>query len=97
VAGRYLTAGEAAALIWPDAQAAEPGIGKTTVNTLFDTGLLRGYRTGGRQRRIEAASVEELNEVRRLPRNTDEQIAVYYAALARLKQHNAGLPPPTVD
>jgi excisionase family DNA binding protein len=95
VVGRYLTAGEAAALIWPEGGAPEPGVGKTTVHTLFDTGLLRGYRTSGRQRRIEAASVEELNEVRRLPQNTDEQRAVYYAAMARLRQHNAGLPPPS--
>jgi len=88
---QYLTPVEAAQLIWPDAEASRPGVSKATVLRLYDAGQLRGFRTPGGQRRIERASVDELNRVRRLPQRTAAQRAEYFAALADLVKRNEQL------
>lgn len=66
------------------------GVGRTTARNWFDEGLLRGHRLLGRRDRVvEAASVEELRVLLKMPDGPEQR-----AALEDLKRRNAEVNPP---
>lgn len=71
-----------------------PRHGATAIRDFADRGLLRVTYTAGGHRRIERASIEDLNKVLSMRRGPDRE-----AALEALRRRNLGEdpPPPTAS
>lgn len=81
--GAYVSPTKAVELI-------RPRHGATAIRDFADRGLLRVTYTAGGHRRIERASIEDLNKVLAMRRGTERE-----AAMEALRRRNLGEEPPT--